>query len=79
MAYIREYFPGGGCMGFPSIKSSYAYMVVRPSSCDTSSEGHCTSFTTKYRSYVLPAVNFKTKFREVGEIAPKGRDEGEIG
>ena len=26
MAYIREYSPGGGCMGFPSIKSSYAYI-----------------------------------------------------
>ena len=25
MAYIREYSPGGGCMGFPSIKYSYAY------------------------------------------------------
>ena len=26
MAYIREYSPGGGCMGFPSIKSPYAYI-----------------------------------------------------
>ena len=26
MAYIREYSPGRGCMGFPSIKSSYAYI-----------------------------------------------------
>ena len=26
MAYIREYSPGGGWMGFPSIKSSYAYI-----------------------------------------------------
>ena len=26
MAYIREYSPGGGCMSFPSIKSSYAYI-----------------------------------------------------
>ena len=26
MAYLREYSPGGGCMGFPSIKSSYAYI-----------------------------------------------------
>ena len=26
MAYIREYSPGGGCMGFPSTKSSYAYI-----------------------------------------------------
>ena len=26
MAYIREYSPGGGCMGFSSIKSSYAYI-----------------------------------------------------
>ena len=34
------------------------HMVVRPSSCGTSSEGHCTSFTTKCRSYVSPAVNF---------------------
>ena len=34
------------------------HMVVRPSSCGTSSEGHYTSFTTKCRSYVLPAVNF---------------------
>ena len=34
------------------------HMVVRPSSCGTSSEGHYTSFTTECRSYVLPAVNF---------------------
>ena len=26
MAYIREYPPRGGWMGFPSIKSSYAYI-----------------------------------------------------
>ena len=26
MAYMRGYSPGGGCMGFPSIKSSYAYI-----------------------------------------------------
>ena len=26
MVYIREYSPGGGCMGFPSIKYSYAYI-----------------------------------------------------
>ena len=26
MAYIREYSPRGGWMGFPSIKSSYAYI-----------------------------------------------------
>jgi len=26
MAYIREHSPGGGCMGFFSIKSSYAYI-----------------------------------------------------
>ena len=26
MAYIREYSPGAGCMGFPSIKSLYAYI-----------------------------------------------------
>ena len=53
-------------------------MVVRPSSCGTSSEGHYTSFTTKCRSYVLPAVNFQTKFREEEEIAPKSREEGQI-
>ena len=34
------------------------HMVVRPSSCGTSSESHYTSFTTKCRSYMLPAVNF---------------------
>ena len=34
------------------------HIVVRPSSCGTSSEGHYTSFTTKCRRYVLPAVNF---------------------
>ena len=34
------------------------HMVVRPSSCGTSSEGHYTSFTTKCRRYVLPPVNF---------------------
>ena len=26
MAYVREYSPGGGCMAFPSINSSYAYI-----------------------------------------------------
>ena len=34
------------------------HMVIRPSSCGTSSESHYTSFTSKCRSYVLPAVNF---------------------
>ena len=34
------------------------HMVVRPSSCGTSSGGHYTSFTTKCRSSVLSAVNF---------------------
>ena len=79
MAYIRVPPPPGWVYELSLHKIFVCiHMVVRPSSCGTSSEGHYTSFTTKCRSYVLPAVNFETKFREEGEITPKSREEGDL-
>ena len=78
MAYIRDYSLRGWVYGLSLHKISVCIrMVVRPSSCGTSSEGHYTSFTTKCRSRVMccpPLI-----FREEGEIAPKSTEEREIG
>ena len=75
MAYIREYSPRGWCMGFPSIKSSYAHIswlallrVVQALKV--------IMLPLPLSAGVMCCPPFK--FREEGEIGWKSREEGDL-
>ena len=79
MAYIREYSPGGGRRGFPSIQSSYAYIWwLGPLRVVQALKVIILPLPLGAGVMCCPPLIFKPSLGRREKLAEKSREEGDL-